>query len=92
MLKIGWILLVVVALCWLACEIPLENESSGGPLPKQICWRHTANGWEDARLWHSEVPLRRTEIHPLLVVLLQAAAVAAVAAWEMRDEGLGIGD
>jgi hypothetical protein len=85
-LKVGWILLILVAFCWLACDLPLENESSGGQVAKQSCWRRTVNGWEDAEKWQSPVPQSRIEIHPLLVVLLQSAAVGAVAVLGWKEK------
>jgi hypothetical protein len=77
--KVGWILLAMVVLGWVASEMPVENAKSSDRPVVRTCWRHTADGWEDANQWHTDVPGGRPDFHPILVVLLQIAAVAGVA-------------
>ena len=51
---IGWFLLLLVALIWLASELPADKPSSSGELAAN--WRRTTQGWEHWRC--------RRPIHP----------------------------
>jgi hypothetical protein len=76
--RIGWILLVLVTLGWVACEWPSQPPDAAEPA---TVWRHTRNGWEH----RDRVLVRavyRPALHPVVIasleVLLTATAMLAV--------------
>jgi len=75
---IGWLLLVLMGLCWLASEISLEGAQT---LPSQ--WRRTVDGWELKSSWARDPPdARPTTVHPAVIGVLQILlAVAALIAF-----------
>jgi hypothetical protein len=73
--RIGWILLILFLLGWVASEVPCQGPE---PLPATV-WRRTRDGWEH-RDW--VLPPRepyRPALHPLVIaameVLLSATAM-----------------
>lgn len=75
---IGWILLVLMGLCWAASEISLEGSE---PLPPQ--WRRTVDGWQLKSSWALDPPdARPTTVHPAVIGTLQVLlAVGALIAF-----------
>jgi hypothetical protein len=74
--RIGWILAVLLALGWLASEIPLQNASSNDQSRVQTCWRRTVDGWENASQWTFYPISQRRVFHPVYFGMIQCAAVA----------------
>lgn len=70
MRRIGWFLVLLVAIGWLACEIRLPETptASGARLDS---WRRTRDGWEKATWLTSQIPSRRPALHPGVVGLLE---------------------
>jgi hypothetical protein len=76
---ISWLVLVLLAVGWLASEIPDAEPASNGP--HDSGWRRTSLGWEHVSQWTPSAPPRRPALHPAVVGLLQLllAAMALVA-------------
>ena len=76
---IGWLLLLLVAVGWLAAEVPLSGTPPATGL--QTDWRRTRDGWQRMNWLSEEVPLRRPALHPglvaLFVLLLSVTALVA---------------
>lgn len=70
MRRIGWFLVLLVAIGWLACEIQLPGTSpaAGARLDS---WRRTRDGWERATWLTSQITSRRPALHPGVVALLE---------------------
>jgi hypothetical protein len=76
--RIGWILLVLVVLGWVASELPSQPPATATPA---TVWRRTRDGWE-----HQDRVLTRPTHHPplhpvviaTLEILLTATAMLAV--------------
>ncbi len=85
MRKIGWILLILVGLGWVASEVPLS-----GPGPNdapQTGWRRTAGGWEDCGVWATQPKGCRPAVHPIVLGLLQLfLASAALIAFSRGED------
>jgi hypothetical protein len=75
--RIGWILAVLLAMGWMASEIPVQNASSTDRPRADTDWRRTVDGWEKAGQWiyYSFTP--RPALHPFYFGMMQCA----VAAW-----------
>lgn len=80
MQRIGWILLLLLALGWLASEVPCQ-----GPAPSAepaTVWRRTRDGWEHKDRVLVAGPPFRPALHPALIaafeVLLSATAMLAL--------------
>ena len=68
---IGWLLLLLVGLAWVAAEVPLHGDS---PAPRcEPVWRRTVDGWEKVTWWSDEPEVVRhcPTLHPMVVALLQ---------------------
>ena len=80
----GWVLLLLMAVGWLACEIPFSRTPSAPP--RQLdCWRRTPRGWEQADWLAPEIPERCPALHPGVVGLLELlVSVTALAAFSGR--------
>ena len=67
--RIGWMLLLLGAVGWMAAECPVRRTppSAGG----QTEWRRTLDGWERASWLRAEVPVHRPALHPSVVGLLE---------------------
>lgn len=69
---VGWLVFLLLALGWLAAEMPL-----GSTRPNQTlgAWRRTVDGWErpDWAMLRGEV--HRPPLHPLVVGLLEGLLV-----------------
>jgi hypothetical protein len=78
--RIGWILAIILALCWLASEIPLPTASSSDQPRVQTCWRRTADGWENASQWGFYTITHKPTFHPFYVSIIQCTAVVWIAA------------
>jgi hypothetical protein len=74
--RIGWILAILLALGWLASEIPLQNAASNDQSRVQTSWRRTVDGWEDASQWTFYSIARRPAFHPFYLGMMQCVAVA----------------
>lgn len=68
---IGWLLLMLVVLGWLAGEVPLAGVPPQGPQEPQDDWRRTASGWEHRSTWTLQTPSAPPAIHPAVFGLLQ---------------------
>jgi hypothetical protein len=77
--RIGWILAVLLALGWLACEIPLQNASSDDQPKVPTSWRRTVDGWENSSQWNFSSMSQRKVFHPFYFGMIQCAAVAWIA-------------
>ena len=73
---IGWLLLILVGLGWLASEVPLAETRPERPLKAD--WRRTAQGWERPSTWPAQTKIRRPAVHPVVVGLLQLFLALAV--------------
>ncbi len=75
---IGWLLLVLMGLCWLASEVSLQTTET---LPAQ--WRRTVDGWELKSSWARDPSgARPATVHPAVIATLQILlAVAALIAF-----------
>ena len=67
---IGWLLAILVVICWLASEVSLPRRpAASGREPD--CWRRTRDGWEEASWVTPEISVRRPALHPSVVGLLE---------------------
>ncbi len=78
---IGWILLILVGLGWLAAEVPLPGPrtlSAPGPNDSLLSdWRRTDAGWERSAVWATEPKGCRPAVHPVVLGLLQLLLASA---------------
>jgi hypothetical protein len=79
MRAIGWLLLLLLAIGWLAAEVPRLTEPQWAPV--EDTWRRTSNGWQRAT-WLADPALHhRPRLHPTVVASFEllASALALVA-------------
>jgi hypothetical protein len=74
--RIGWILAVLLALGWVASEIPLQNASSNDQPRVETSWRRTVDGWENSSQWTFYAFTPRPALHPFYFGMMQCTAVA----------------
>ena len=88
---IGWFLLLLVGLIWLASELPADKPSSGGELAAN--WRRTTQGWEQLALPATDSPAAVPTLHPAAVealeILLVLGAMVAFSAAPPRSQKRG---
>lgn len=79
MRAIGWLLLVLLAVGWLAAEVPQPGAAQWAP--DEDTWRRTADGWQRATWLVEPMPDHRPLLHPMVVGLFEllVAAMALVA-------------
>ena len=70
MQKIGWILAVLCAVCWVASDINLPGEAPAVPSQNELVWRRTADGWENVNDWTFAVEKSPPILHPGVMALL----------------------
>lgn len=64
---IGWLLLVLLGLCWLASEVSLQRTDAF-----ESQWRRTVDGWELKSSWAREPSdARPATVHPAVIGTLQ---------------------
>lgn len=82
---IGWLLLILLGLGWLASEVPLAGPQPDGR-PESV-WRRTRDGWEKISWWTPRTRTPRTVLHPMVVGLLEMflALAALIAFSEATD-------
>jgi hypothetical protein len=68
--KIGWILAVLCALCWIASDINLPGEPQAAPAQNESIWRRTADGWENVNDWTFAIEKSPPVLHPGVMALL----------------------
>jgi len=79
---IVWLVLILMALGWLASELPLtatQNQSS-----VEAGWRRTRDGWE-IPTWNVNGGFRRVSLHPAVVGLFEISLALAVLIAFRRD-------
>jgi len=76
--RIGWILAILLALGWLASEIPLQDASSNDQPMVRTCWRRTVDGWENSSQWSFCQISHRPSFHPFYLGMMQCTAVACI--------------
>lgn len=80
---IGWLLLVLIAVTWVASEIPGWPSSDA----QLSSWRRTCDGWEQATRWMPRTELCQPTLHPIIVALLQMfLAGAALVAFSWPEQ------
>jgi hypothetical protein len=86
--RIGWILAVLMAIGWLASEIPLNNASSDDQPRVQTCWRRTIDGWENSSQWYFCLITRKPAFHPFYfsTILCASAAWIAVCSYLIKSD------
>jgi len=62
---IGWLMLVLVCLCWIASELPISGDQDRNG------WRRTRIGWEHQEKWPTNIVVREPALHPTTVGSLQ---------------------
>jgi hypothetical protein len=72
---IGWLLLLLIGLNWLASQLPSSTQTSSSGLAAN--WRRTVNGWERLPLPATEGPTAAPAIHPALLGMLEILATLA---------------
>ncbi len=77
MVRIVGVLLVLLAVVWLASQIPATPSAEQ---PRTDSWRRTCNGWERAEWLYGDQSHRPPALHPALVgmVLLLFASAALI--------------
>ncbi len=79
MRSLGWFAAVLLAIGWIASEWPTAEEKYA--VKKEIAWRRTASGWENAADW-SPATDSPPAVHPLAVaaaiLCFSAAGIALV--------------
>ncbi len=81
--RIGWLLLILFGLGWLACEVPLAAPKRSEALENP--WRRTRHGWEEIGSLSTESRPHRPSLHPIVVALLELfLATAALIAFSVR--------
>jgi hypothetical protein len=85
--KIGWILAVLLGICWLATEIPSPLGDRKAPAQEQVLWRRTVQGWERIDDWTFVVEKTPPALHPgifslLMVTLSLSAGITSKASKE----------
>lgn len=68
MRRIGWLLLAMVVLGWLAVELPMQKTPAA---TADVAWRRTQHGWQRATWLAEPVPPRRPTLHPGVVAALE---------------------
>jgi hypothetical protein len=71
---IGWLSLLLLALGWLAAEVPLDKARPDESLGR---WRRTVDGWERPGWCTPQGGIHRPSLHPLVVGLLQGLLASA---------------
>jgi len=83
---VAWFLLLLVAVGWLASELPVP-ETSAASRQEFDCWRRTRNGWERAGWLTDRMSVARPVLHPGVVALLELLlSMAALTAFPIRAE------
>jgi hypothetical protein len=85
MRTIGWSLLILLAVAWLASEVaPAGNRTDG---KVTTAWRRTRDGWERPGWLTSSTRSCRPTLHPTVVALAEIllAVAALVALSETKD-------
>lgn len=80
---VGWLLLVLIAVTWVASEIPAWTSQSGA---HPSSWRRTCNGWEQAASWMPQRERYQPTLHPIIVALLQMLLASAALVAFSRPE------
>jgi len=86
---IGWLLLGVMLLGWLASEIP---SSGSQPVGQSLTdWRRTAQGWQRVTWGTLEQGPRRPTLHPVVVAAGELMlALAALIAFSVPERPAGL--
>jgi hypothetical protein len=77
--RIGWIIVLLVLICWWATELPVENAAIDDQPKVQSCWRRTVNGWENISQWNFGVTSGRPALHPFYMSMILCTAAAGLA-------------
>jgi hypothetical protein len=72
--SIGWLSLLLLALGWLAAEVPLAKAP---PRESLDAWRRTVDGWERPCWPTFREKVHRPSLHPLVVGLLEGLLASA---------------
>jgi hypothetical protein len=78
---IGWLLLIMVVVGWLASELPPAatppSRSAGQSEDGAVRWRRTSDGWQDSSRWVTLRPTPRPAVHPAVIALLEVSLTLA---------------
>ena len=69
MRRIGWLIVSLIGIGWLASKAPLPAPRAAPP--KRDLWRRTRTGWERAEWLTARTRTRTDVLHPGVVGLLQ---------------------
>ena len=88
--RIGGLLLLLVAVGWLASELPPTGSASSDGLAAD--WRRTAQGWQRLPMAECDATIRQPSLHPLAAASLElffalGAAAACSGKERMKEEG-----
>lgn len=79
MRAIGWIMVLLLTIAWLACEVQPPQAMH---VDSEASWRRTCNGWERARWLTAQRTATQPTLHPVVIGLLQLLlAVTALVAF-----------
>lgn len=82
---IGWLLLILLTLGWLASELP--STAVHAQATKKTEWRRTRDGWERPTWSRATATSCRLTLHPALIALLEISLVSAVLIAFDKDKG-----
>lgn len=83
----GWLLLILIAIGWIACRLP---EAPAPPVRVIGGWRRTAEGWERRSIWGREPRRARPPVHPVVPTMLGACvSLMALVAFAPAARGAG---
>ncbi|HUT90892.1 MAG TPA: hypothetical protein VMY37_15415 [Thermoguttaceae bacterium] len=86
MRRLGWLLVLLAAVGWLATEVRLP-ETPAAPDRPLDSWRRTPDGWQRATWLAPQTPIRRPALHPVVVGLLELlVCLAALVAFPTGAE------
>ncbi len=84
MRRIGWLVVSLIGIGWLASKAPLSKPQAAAT-PQGDLWRRTQTGWERAEWLTARSRTRADVLHPGVVGLLQLfGSVYALAAFSPR--------
>jgi hypothetical protein len=86
MRRIGWLLLVLVGLMWVASRLPSERNSPAED--PAAAWRRTSHGWEQLDVQSAAERSTSPTLHPAIVGCLQVLlTLMALVAFSAADSG-----
>jgi hypothetical protein len=68
--KIGWIVAILCAFCWVASDITLPSSAEKASVRQENVWRRTVSGWEKTSEWHGKTTQSPPSLHPGVMSLL----------------------